>query len=96
MPNSPFGFLGAGLALAILGATLAQAPANAATVSQREYKRGYNDCMNGRYDQEQHGTSYKKGCRAAENKMAKRKKKPVEECPYDVSEADRYKYPACQ
>ncbi len=32
-----------------------------------EYQRGYNDCSHGRYDQNQHGESYKKGCRAAED-----------------------------
>ena len=42
--------------------------ASASTVAQREYKRGYNDCLAGRFDQEQHGASYKKGCRAAEDK----------------------------
>lgn len=36
--------------------------------SQREYKRGYADCMAGRWDENQHGASYKKGCRAAEDK----------------------------
>lgn len=81
-------------AAALLAVALSAPAAEAATVAQREYKRGYNDCMNGRYDQNQHGTSYKKGCRAAENKLAK-KKKPVEECPAYVSEAERYKYPAC-
>lgn len=44
------------------------APAGiAATASEREYRRGYNDCLHGRYDQDQHGASYKKGCRAAED-----------------------------
>lgn len=41
--------------------------ASAATVSEREYKRGYNDCLAGRYDQNQHGASYKRGCRGAED-----------------------------
>jgi hypothetical protein len=50
------------LALAIAGA------ASASSASQREYKRGYADCSAGRYDQDQHGDSYKKGCRAAEDK----------------------------
>jgi len=40
----------------------------ASTASQREYKRGFADCSAGRYDQEQHGESYKKGCDAAEAK----------------------------
>ena len=39
----------------------------ASTASEREYQRGYNDCSHGRYDQNQHGESYKKGCRAAED-----------------------------
>ncbi|MCO5763625.1 MAG: hypothetical protein NHG36_19350 [Chromatiaceae bacterium] len=46
----------------------AAAPAGfASTASEREYQRGYNDCLHGRYDQNQHGESYKKGCRAAED-----------------------------
>jgi hypothetical protein len=44
--------------------------ASAQGVSQREYRRGYNDCAAGRYDQNQHGESYKRGCRAAEDKKA--------------------------
>ncbi|MBK5964402.1 hypothetical protein CCR95_09975 [Thiocystis minor] len=39
----------------------------ASTVAEREYQRGYDDCRHGRYDQDQHGESYKKGCRAAED-----------------------------
>lgn len=42
--------------------------AGASTASQREYKRGYKDCLAGRWDENQHGASYKKGCRAAEDK----------------------------
>ena len=54
------------LAVAIL--ITAAAPAGfASTASEREYQRGYNDCLHGRYDQNQHGESYKKGCRAAED-----------------------------
>jgi hypothetical protein len=54
------------VAVAILIA--AAAPASlASTASEREYQRGYNDCSHGRYDQNQHGESYKKGCRAAED-----------------------------
>jgi hypothetical protein len=41
--------------------------ASASTASQREYKRGYADCSKGNYDQNQHGASYKRGCRAAED-----------------------------
>ena len=53
------------LAVAVL---IAAAPAAfASTASEREYQRGYNDCSQGRYDQEQHGESYKKGCRTAED-----------------------------
>lgn len=40
--------------------------AQASSVSEREYKRGYADCLVGQYDQYQHGASYKRGCRAAE------------------------------
>ena len=43
--------------------------ANASTASEREYKRGYADCSQGKYDQNQHGASYKAGCRAAEDAM---------------------------
>jgi hypothetical protein len=54
------------LAVAVL--ITAAAPAGfASTASEREYQRGYNDCLHGRYDQNQHGESYKKGCRAAED-----------------------------
>ena len=50
---------------------IAAAPAAfASTAAEREYQRGYNDCSQGRYDQEQHGESYKKGCRAAEDGQA--------------------------
>ena len=41
----------------------------ASTASEREYQRGYNDCSHGQYDQNQHGESYKKGCRAAEDQQ---------------------------
>jgi hypothetical protein len=64
--------------------------ASASTASQREYKRGYADCAAGRWDENQHGDSYKRGCRAAEDKRSS-----AQACPADVSEADRYKYPAC-
>lgn len=40
----------------------------ASTASQREFKRGYTDCSAGRWDQNQHGVSYKEGCAAAEAK----------------------------
>lgn len=52
---------------AALAFTLATG-ALASTASQREYKRGFADCSAGRWDQEQHGESYKKGCDAAEAK----------------------------
>jgi hypothetical protein len=54
------------LAIAAVIATAAPM-ALASTASEREYQRGYNDCSQGRYDQDQHGESYKKGCRAAED-----------------------------
>ena len=54
--------------LAIAALIIAAAPiALASTAAEREYQRGYNDCSQGRYDQDQHGESYKKGCRAAED-----------------------------
>jgi hypothetical protein len=54
--------------LAIAALIAAVAPtAFASSASEREYQRGYNDCSQGRYDQNQHGESYKKGCRAAED-----------------------------
>lgn len=49
-----------------IGALVLTEAANASSVSEREYKRGYNDCLRGEYDQNQHGASYKRGCRAAE------------------------------
>jgi hypothetical protein len=51
----------AGLA-AFVGAT----PSSAFTATQREFRRGYVDCARGRFDPDQHGESYKRGCRAAE------------------------------
>lgn len=54
------------LTAAILAVAVSSS-AFASTVAEREYQRGYNDCLNGRYDQNQHGESYKKGCRAAED-----------------------------
>jgi len=54
------------VAIAILFVATAPA-ALAASASEREYQRGYNDCQHGRYDQDQHGESYKRGCRAAED-----------------------------
>jgi hypothetical protein len=57
-------------AAAFIALTLAGAGASASTASQREYKRGYADCKAGRWDENQHGESYKKGCRAAEDQRA--------------------------
>jgi hypothetical protein len=55
--------------VAIIGlSTGFSSSATASTASQREYKRGYADCSAGRFDREQHGVSYKNGCRAAEDK----------------------------
>jgi hypothetical protein len=57
------------IALAVGGLALTVATtAAASTVSQREYRRGYADCMAGRWDENQHGASYKEGCHAAEDK----------------------------
>lgn len=51
-------------------------PAMAASVSEREYKRGFEDCSRGDYDQNQHGASYKRGCRAAEDGLKKSSRAP--------------------
>lgn len=51
-------------------------PAMAASVSEREYKRGFDDCSRGDYDQNQHGSSYKRGCRAAEDGLKKASRTP--------------------
>jgi hypothetical protein len=57
------------IAVAVSAVALAiAASASASTASQREYKRGYADCAAGKWDDNQHGESYKKGCRAAEDK----------------------------
>ncbi len=56
------------LGLGLFGLVLSLAGAvHAASVGEREYQRGYLDCMRGEYDQLQHGASYKRGCRAAED-----------------------------
>ena len=55
------------VAIGALALTIA-ASASASTASQREYKRGYADCAAGKWDDNRHGESYKKGCRAAEDK----------------------------
>jgi hypothetical protein len=55
------------VAVSAVALTIA-ASASASTASQREYKRGYADCAAGKWDDNQHGESYKKGCRAAEDK----------------------------
>ena len=55
---------------AVIALTLAAAGASASTAAQREYGRGYADCKAGRWDENQHGESYKKGCRAAEDQRA--------------------------
>ncbi len=52
---------------AVIALTMAGS-ASASTASQREYKRGFADCSAGRWDENQHGASYKQGCRAAEDK----------------------------
>ncbi|WP_051955531.1 hypothetical protein [Beijerinckia mobilis] len=60
------------LAIALITASATLAFVNGAgaeTASQREYKRGFSDCSQGKYDQNQHGASYKKGCAAAEKKQ---------------------------
>jgi hypothetical protein len=54
--------------------TLAVPAAVASTASEREYQRGYNDCSQGRYDQNQHGESYKRA--AAPPRTASRPRPP--------------------
>ena len=54
-------------AVCLAALTLSNA-VEAETASQREYKRGYDDCLAGRYDQDRHGASYKKGCHVSEAK----------------------------
>lgn len=56
--------------ISVIALTMIAAGASASTASQREYKRGYADCKAGRWDENQHGASYKKGCRAAEDQRA--------------------------
>ncbi len=53
--------------IAVAASTLAlsfAAPASAQYDDQREYRRGYRDCLAGRYD-EDHGHGYRQGCRDA-------------------------------
>ena len=57
----------AAVSAAVIALTVATS-VSASTASQREYKRGYADCLAGRWDDNQHGASYKSGCRAAEDK----------------------------
>jgi hypothetical protein len=56
--------------ISVIALTMIAAGASASTASQREYKRGYADCKAGRWDENQHGESYKNGCRAAEDQRA--------------------------
>jgi hypothetical protein len=56
--------------ISVFALTMIAAGASASTASQREYKRGYADCKAGRWDENQHGESYKSGCRAAEDQRA--------------------------
>jgi hypothetical protein len=60
-------FLVVGIASMLLATGFIAGQAAAGSVSEREYKRGYADCLHGSYDQYQHGASYKRGCRAAED-----------------------------
>lgn len=64
MKHAIVSFVGV-VALSITGAALAK---KASSVSEREYRRGYADCSAGRWDEYQHAESYKRGCRAAEEK----------------------------
>jgi len=79
--------------IAVAAGLLTLALAAPAAASPAEYSRGYNDCLYGRYDQESHSHAYRQGCRAAEHEHGQGS---AGECPPDVSEADRYRYPGCE
>ncbi len=72
--------------VSVIALTMIAAGASASTASQREYKRGYADCKAGRWDENQHGESYKNGCRAAEDQRAggrgrpPRRSRPTADC----------------
>lgn len=55
-----------GVGVLLLAGSALATPAS--SVSAREYRRGYADCSAGRWDEYQHAESYKRGCRAAEEK----------------------------
>lgn len=40
-----------------------------AAASPREYNRGYNDCLNGQYDEDAQSRSYREGCRDAQREQ---------------------------
>jgi hypothetical protein len=62
----------------------------ASTASQREYARGYADCSAGRYDEYQHGVSYKAGCDAAAAKTNDGGLAPAASSPVTEQEVDAY------
>jgi hypothetical protein len=82
------------IAAAVTAGTLALTFASSAfalSASQGEYMRGYNNCLAGRYDREQHGAAYKRGCRAVVGRRP-----TAEAWPPGLSEANRNKYRGCE
>jgi hypothetical protein len=53
------------IAIGALALALSAAAPASAQYDQREYRRGYRDCLAGRYD-EDHGHGYRQGCRDAQ------------------------------
>jgi hypothetical protein len=53
------------IAVGALALALSAAAPASAQYDQREYRRGYRDCLAGRYD-EDHGHGYRQGCRDAQ------------------------------
>jgi hypothetical protein len=53
------------IAIGALTLALSAAAPASAQDDQREYRRGYRDCLAGRYDEE-HGYGYRQGCRDAQ------------------------------
>jgi hypothetical protein len=54
------------IAIGALTLALSAAAPASAQYDQREYRRGYRDCLAGRYD-EDHGHGYRQGCRDAQS-----------------------------
>lgn len=78
--------------LAVIAGLLifAAGAASASTASQREYARGYADCAAGRYDEYQHGVSYKAGCDAASAKTNAGGPAPTTASPVPAQQVDTF------